>query len=353
MPPAAMAARSMAMRAKLSAVCLSLFRGGIFDGTARRRLVISGALLSGAVLGTVLAGAVIVGTVYAGAILAGVAPTSQQQEQSTQDAAADATPGGQPTYSHVYCSGFVRDNKISDELHLISGEEANYKIVFTQGNYVYLNQGASKGIKVGDRFTVVRPKFDPNQVEWFWGQQKLERAMGILYSDLGQLRIVNVQPKVSVAEVTFSCTFMQRGDIVRPFEERPVPPYKEPGPFDVFAPVRGKSVGMIVETAEYQNSVGQWSTTYINLGAAQGVKIGDYVRIFRHEGKVLGMVPETKGYYYEVYGFGSTPEKYTWKDLPREVLGEGIVLNASRNASTVLITYMRLQSFTGDEVEVE
>jgi hypothetical protein len=341
------------MRAKLSGVCNSLFRRGIFGGAAGRRLVISGALLSGAALGTVLAGAVIAGTVYAGAILAGVAPTSQQPEQSAQDGAADGTPGGQPTYSHVYCAGFVRDNKISDELHLISGEEASYKIVFTERNYVYLNQGASKGIKVGDRFMVVRPEVDPDRVEWFNGQQKLAHAMGIFYHDLGQLRVVNVQPKVSVAEVNFSCGFMERGDIVRPFEERPVPPYKEPGGFDVFAPVSGKAVGMIVQTVDFQNAVGQWSTSYVNLGAAQGVKIGDYVRIFRHEGKVQGLVPETKGYYYEVYGFGSTPEKYTWKDLPREVLGEGIVLNASRNASTVLVTYLRLQAFTGDEVEIE
>jgi hypothetical protein len=342
----------MAMRAKLSAVVLSLFRGGIFT-VARRRLMISGALLSGAVLGTLLAAAVIAGTVYAGAILAGVAPTAQQSEQSAQDAAADATPGSQPPYSSVYCSGFIRDNPISGQLHLIAGEEASYKIVFTQGNYVYLNQGASKGIKVGDRFMVVRPIADPDVVEWFWGQQKLEHSMGILYRDLGQLRVVNVQPKVSVAEVSFSCEYMQRGDIVRPYEERPVPPYKEPGGFDVFAPVSGKPVGMVVETLDFRNSVGQWSIVYVNLGAAQGVKIGDYVRIFRHEGKILGLIPETKGYYYEVYGFGSTPEKYTWKDLPREVLGEGIVLNASRNASTVLVTYLRLQSFTGDEVEIE
>ena len=341
------------MRAKLSAVCLSLFRGGIFAGPARRRLVISGALLSGAILGTILAGAVIAGTVYAGAILAGVAPSAQQPEQSAPDSAPDATPGAQPPYSSIYCAGFVRDNKISSELHIISGEEASYKIIFDQGNYVYLNQGASKGIKVGDRFMVVRPEFDPAPVDWFYGQHKLENAIGTLYRDLGQLRVVNVQPKVSIAEVTFSCAFMQRGDIVRPYEERPVPPYKEPTAFDPFAPVSGKSVGMIVNTLDFQQTVSQWRTVYINLGAAQNIKIGDYVRIFRREGKVSSLVATTKNYDYEVYGFGSAPEKYDWHDIPREVLGEGIVINASRNASTVLVTYVRIQSYTGDEVEIE
>jgi hypothetical protein len=339
------------MRAKLSALYLSL--GRIFAGNARRRLMIGSALLSGAILGTVIAGAVIAGTVYAGAILAGVAPSSQQPEQSAQDGAAQGPVGAQPTYSSVYCSGFVRDTRIADQMRIISGEEASYKIVFVQGQYVYLNMGATRGIRVGDRFMVVRPEWDPAQTEWFRGQQKLSNAMGTFYRDLGQLRIVNVQPKVSIAEVTFSCAFMQRGDIVRPYEERPVPPYKEPAPFDQFAPISGKPVGMIVNSMDFQQQLGQWNTAYVNLGAAQGVKIGDYLRIFRYEGKVGSYIPETKGYHYAVYGFGSAPEKYSWENLPREVLGEGIVLNASRNAATVLITYLRITAYTGDEVEIE
>jgi hypothetical protein len=52
-------------------------------------------------------------------------------------------------------------------------------------------------------------------------------------------------------------------------------------------------------------------------------------------------------------GFGSTPVRYGAKDLPREVLGEGIVLNASRNAATVLVTFSSVEVFTGDSVEIE
>jgi hypothetical protein len=92
---------------------------------------------------------------------------------------------------------------------------------------------------------------------------------------------------------------------------------------------------------------------YVNLGAAQGVKIGDYVRIFRYQGKDIEYVPQTKGYAYEVYGFGSAPTRYEWKALPREILGEGIVLNASRNAATVFITLSSSDIYPGDTVEIE
>jgi hypothetical protein len=35
------------------------------------------------------------------------------------------------------------------------------------------------------------------------------------------------------------------------------------------------------------------------------------------------------------------------------VLGEGIVINVSRNSSTVLITYSTIDIYTGDYVEIE
>jgi hypothetical protein len=54
-----------------------------------------------------------------------------------------------------------------------------------------------------------------------------------------------------------------------------------------------------------------------------------------------------------LYGFGSSPVHYQGKDLPREVLGEGIVLNASRNGSAVLITFSSAEIYTGDNAEIE
>jgi hypothetical protein len=108
-----------------------------------------------------------------------------------------------------------------------------------------------------------------------------------------------------------------------------------------------------VSSATFQQSQGQGMTTYVNLGAAQGVKVGDYIRIFRYQGKGIETVRQSKGYAYQIYGFGSTPARYEWKDLPREVLGEGIVLNASRNAATVFITYSSAEIYPGDNVEIE
>jgi hypothetical protein len=261
----------------------------------------------------------------------------------------------QPGYSSANCSGFITDQKVPDEIRLISGEQSEYKVVFSRGDKVFINRGQDQGVRVGDRFMVVRHEADPltDNVQWFKGQTKILKQMGTSYVDAGQVRVVNVQPKVSIGEVLFSCSYMQRGDILRPYVERPQPPYKDPAAFDHFAPVSGKPVAMVVYGFDNADSYGQNSTVYLNMGSAQGVKVGDYVRIFRHQGEPGEAAPQTAGYQYFLVGFGSSPTKYTWKDLPRELLGEAIVLNVSRNSATVLITFSSTEVFAGDYVEIE
>ncbi len=267
--------------------------------------------------------------------------------------AAPVTPIPQVDFSTVNCSGFVTDQRVPDEAQLVSGEQSNYKITFTRGDYVHINRGQDKGVRVGDRFTVVRPYKDPTDVPWFKWQAKLLRAMGTSYMDLGQIRVVNVLPKVSVGQVSFSCGFMQRGDILEPYQDRPAPPFKDPAPFDHFAPISGKQVGMVVAGKDYGQTYGKLSAVYVNLGTNQGVKVGDYFRIFRYQGSTAETVPQTKGYQYALYGFGSAPARYSWNDLPREVLGEGIVINTSRNSSTMVITLSTIEVYAGDYVEIE
>jgi len=288
-----------------------------------------------------------------GMLLAGASAWTQSNPQSQAVASAQPVSSAtSPDYSAVYCSNFVAPDAATDT-RLISGEESNSKIVFAIRDYVYISKGASQGVHVGDRYIVYRPDKDPTDVQWFKWQDKLMKAMGTFYKDAGQLTVVNVQPNVSTAEVTFACDYLQRGDFIRPWQERPSPPYKAAEKFDPFAPVSGKSIGMLVVGKEFGQVYGKLQTTYVNLGTNQGVNVGDYMRVFRYQGGHAQTAPYFADYQYKMYGFGSTPVAYKWNDLPREILGEGIVLNVSPNSSTVYITYSRLDMYAGDYVEVE
>jgi hypothetical protein len=269
----------------------------------------------------------------------------------------------QPDFSTINCSGFITDQKVPEEIRIISGEQSNYKITFVRGDYVFINRGQDKGVRVGDRFSVVRPNTNPigiysawikqTDVPWFKWQEKLMKVMGTPYLDEGQLRVVNVQSKVSVAQVNFSCDYMQRGDVVLPYQDRPTPPYKDVAALDHFAPVSGKPVAMVVSGKDASDVYGRNNVVYVNLGANQGVKVGDYYRIFRYQGSRSETVPQTKDFQYMIYGFGTAPAKYQWNDLPREVIGEGIVFNVSHNSSTMMITFTSSEVYAGDYVEIE
>ncbi|MBZ5660205.1 MAG: hypothetical protein LAO08_07325 [Acidobacteriia bacterium] len=266
--------------------------------------------------------------------------------------AAAQTSHSTPTEADLYCSGAATDQGIPNDTYIISGENSRYKNTFHPGDFVYLNHGEAQGIKIGDEFEVVRPIHDLMPNRWFKWQEQLSKAMGTMYEDVGILRVVHVQPKTATAELKLACDMMQRGDIVRPFVARPVPQFHSVK-LDMFAPPSGKKTAMIVYGKGYTMATGASKIVYVNLGSSQGVQVGSYFRVFRYQGahsETLYQITDTA---YKVYGFGSTPVKYQWDDLPRQVLGEGIVLRTSANSSTVLLTTAREEIFAGDYVELE
>jgi hypothetical protein len=263
------------------------------------------------------------------------------------------------TTGDIYCSGIVSTEGVPRDTYVITGEGSNYKITFQEGSYVYINKGSSQGAKVGDEFSVIRAVKDPNEFEWSKWQSGILKKMGTVWEDEGRLRVVVAQPNTSVAQVENSCNYLQRGDIVLPFTERPAPPLKSENNFDRFAPPTGKSTAMVISGKKFAVQMGTDDIMYVNLGVNQGVKVGDYFRVFRYTGTQHETVYQTRRFAFNAdgdlgtRGFGSVPLKYTWENVPREVLGEGVVVRSAPNSSTVLITFSLREVYVGDYVELE
>ena len=258
-----------------------------------------------------------------------------------------------PNQLDLYCSGLITDKSVPNNLYVISGEDSRFRTTFTEGEAIYINTGAEQGVKVGDQFDVIRPANDTMvKNPWFKYQTMLSRAMGTMYADIGRLRIKHVDAKTSTAEMSVSCDPVQRGDIVRPFAARPAPQFHNIK-LDPFAPPSGKKTAMVVTEKDYGVIAAPGRIVYVNLGSDQGVRIGDYFRVFRYEGTRIETVAQVPNTSYKAYGFGSTPVAYEWNNLPRQVLGEGIVLRSGPNSSTVMLTTVREEVFIGDYVELE
>jgi hypothetical protein len=291
-------------------------------------------------------------TVFAGLILAlsGAAASAQ-------------TAARVPTANDIYCAGVVTSEHVPQDSFIITGEQSSYRVTFEEGDYVYVNKGSSQGVKVGDAFTVIRPTFDWTEIEWSQWEFSILKKLGTVWEDEGKVRVVVTQPNVSIAQIEHSCGYMQRGDVVLPFVERPKPRVKTDATFDRFAPPSGKAAAMIVATKDFQSGVGSGDSVYVNLGSNQGVKVGDYFRIFRYAGTQRETAYQTRRFAFDAdaedavfgrqYGYGSVPQRYKWDNVPREVLGEGIVVRVSPNSSSVLVTFTLHECYTGDYIEIE
>lgn len=257
------------------------------------------------------------------------------------------------TQGDVYCSGLVTTQAVPTGTQVISGEQSDSKLTFAKGDYIYINKGSGQGVKPGDEFSVMRRVSDETGIAWFTAQDRLLHAMGQPWADVGRIKVLIAAKDISTAQIVDSCDFMMRGDVVVPFAERPMPEVKSEKDFDRFAPPSGKTKAMVVVGRSFQIQSGDHDLVYVNLGSAQGVKVGDYFRVFRYQGNRNETVFQTPNVATEVYGYGSAPNHYKGTDLPREILGEGVVLRTSPNSSTVLITYSLREIFEGDYCELE
>ncbi|HKW87382.1 MAG TPA: hypothetical protein VJN21_01355 [Candidatus Acidoferrales bacterium] len=257
------------------------------------------------------------------------------------------------THGDLYCSGIVTSQHVPTSTQIITGEQSNVKLTFSEGDYVYLNRGTSKGVKPGDEFSIIRNVDDISGIPWYTGQDDQLHGMGQTWTDIGRIKVLIAAKNVSTAQVVDSCDFMLRGDVAVPYEDRPVPAVKSEKDFDRFAPPSGKPKARVVYGKGFSTESGDHDIIYVNQGSSKGVKVGDYFRIFRYIGHRDDTVFQTPDVALDVYGYGSAPGGYNWSNLPRQIIGEGIVLRTSPKSSTVLITYSLREIFDGDYCELE
>src|SRR5260370_17921368 len=86
----------------------------------------------------------------------GAAACMGQDTQISSTQAVQAPNHAWPTT--VYCSGFYTNQKVSDDLRLVTGQESAYKFTFTTPDVVHLSKGMNQAVKPAHPSNVVRPQ---------------------------------------------------------------------------------------------------------------------------------------------------------------------------------------------------
>ena len=199
--------------------------------------------------------------------------------------------------------GVVTTEAVPRDTYVITGEESEHKVVFSDHDYVYINKGSSKGVKVGDEFSVIRPVEDPIKVEWTKWQSAILRKMGTVWEDEGARESRRCPAgcfhRASGTGMRIHAARRYRAALRR----APRAAHQDGDAIStVLLPPNGKALAMVITAQKFQPAVGKNDIVYVNLGNGQGVKVGDYFRIFRYTGTQNETAYQTPRYAFDVDG---------------------------------------------------
>jgi len=269
-----------------------------------------------------------------------------------------------PTQADIYCAGFLTKERVPDANYVNGGLETPGSTKFGNGQLVYL---AGRGYQVGQQYSVVREMRDINEYEIYPGQRKILAAAGRPYGEIGRVRIIDTRSHSAIAEVEYSCDPINPGDVAVPFVEKAPISFHVPGHFDRFAPSNGKLTGRIVLGKDFDAFLGTGMKLYMNMGANQGVKVGDYFRVLRSYSETLHDPVDSLSFKartsedtqvrpptFEADRLTRTkgPNIHV-SDLPRRAVGEVVVVGVTPTASSAMVVFALEDVHAGDTVELD
>lgn len=260
-----------------------------------------------------------------------------------------------PTESDMYCSGFVSPTAQPRGVFVAGGSDSPFTTHYSdRTDVVFLTGGA---LAEGAKLHILRGVIDPNRYEFFPGQMKLTAAAGKTYEEVGRVRVLESQKGIAIAEIELACDAILPGDLAVPWEDRPAPKFRYEAPWKQLIPPNGKATGRIVGAKDFDYTLGQKSKVYLNIGANQGLKAGDYLRATRMFSDSLKDNADSLSYKASVVdNLLDNPPVYPkekYKDLPRKSLGEMMVLYTTPTTATAMVTRAVEPFYVGDGVEVE
>ena len=263
-----------------------------------------------------------------------------------------------PSDSDMYCAGFFTHRAMTGP-KVQASEEAGMKNEFASGDYVYLDHGRNAIAAPGGQYMLLRPMQDINREEAFKGQHQMLAGLGTLYAEIARIEVSGLHDRSATAKILTSCEPVHTGDIAVPLEVQTAHPYKSPKMTPRFVDSSSKLTGMIAAAKDFDQTVGEGRIVYLNVGTGQGLQAGSYLRIVRSYSSTADTdFGHASGEFMSESAATamSKTHKLTRAEeqaLPREVLGEAMVLSAEEGTATAIVTYSRAEVVVGDQVEPE
>jgi len=212
------------------------------------------------------------------------------------------------TESDLYCSIYILDDALPG-IKIIGAERQEEKSLLSDGDKFYIDKGKADGLEIGQVFLVVG--VGPKIVGY-----------GHLTSRTGRVRIVGLEENRGIVRIEKTCGQVLLGNDLIPFEEKEGMLGKDEGyaqELDENQETMGSLI--FIETELHIAGTGQWAI--IDMGSDKGVHVGQQMTIF----------------------------KRVKKGVPREAIGNLVVIDVQERTSTVKLLSCRDAVEVGFEVQ--
>jgi len=193
------------------------------------------------------------------------------------------------------------------------------------------------------------------------------KAAGQPYQELGRVKVIDTRHKSAIARVEFSCDPVVPGDFVVPFVEKPLTAFHAPMRFDRFAPPNGQVSGRVLMGKDFDSELGTGEKIYMNIGASQGLKVGDFLRAVRSYSADLQDPVDSLSFKTSINDPTQTKQAAidpNWMtktggpmihvdDMPRRAVAEIVVVGTTPATSTGMIVFAMEPLLVGDKVELD
>lgn len=264
-----------------------------------------------------------------------------------------SSPGNGPSYSQMYCSGFVTQEAIPRTNFIVGSKESPHEQLFPARSVLFLG---GPPLVERTRYSVLRQVSDPNHEDSSPEQRKRLARLGALYQEIGWVTVHSVDKGTSVASFDFSCDPAIPGDIVVPYREKPTVTFRSTdAAVNSFAEDVKAPMGQILGSKDFVGLLGTGQVVYTDFGSAKGAQPGDYLVIlrgyssgdFNRIDRVSERLPK---------GSDSTTVNPAQVQpdaegrAPHRVLGEILVLSVTPGSSTAIVMRNFAEMELGDVV---
>jgi len=269
-------------------------------------------------------------------------PRGQSWGKTDPDAAADHT--------DLMCSGYILPERWQSDAFIYAAEE-EHKAGQGPGDVLYMNQGHEDGVRAGDKYYVVHQE---NKVK----HPVTGKNAGYFVRKMAVAQVMVTQAETATVEIIDGCETVHLGFDLIPFSDLESPRRRDTDLARYGVEDNGNLSGHVLFLGPELLTVGEGHIVYLDVGQADGVKVGDYFMVYREE--VTRQQPNEYGLKRWQYRHRSSIPAFNTrkevmekgKEIPRKMLGEVVVLAMNDNTATAKVMNTFREIYPGDQIQL-